>query len=249
MAVIIPHLTAIREAISTLNVVRYQIERRPMIDITDDTGMMLANSDHWGPSFRLRGVTFAYPTRPSAAVLEIVSIEFPSSKFTAIVGASGCGNSSIVSLLMREYDPSHNQRLRRSDLAIKNHIQDVSYGPTDQVDSLDCKQAVVDAAHALVPGSGSVEFAGHDVRDLNLRWLRRQISVVKQDPQLFSGTVFENVADGLNGTLLEYHAPTAREPRRQSAETSREIRERCREALIKAEAWSSSKSSPKAWIP
>ncbi len=46
--------------------------------------------------------------------------------------------------------------------------------------------------------------AGHDIRNLKLKWLRSQVSVVLQNPQLFSGTVFDNVAIGLTGTDLAY---------------------------------------------
>src|SRR5690606_5017796 len=41
---------------------------------------------------------------------------------------------------------------------------------------------------------GSVLLDGHDLRQLRLSWLRRQISVVLQDAILFSGTVADNIA-------------------------------------------------------
>ena len=46
------------------------------------------------------------------------------------------------------------------------------------------------------PQRGGVFFDGHDVRQLNLRWLRSQLALVSQEPVLFSGTVFDNVAYG-----------------------------------------------------
>jgi ABC-type multidrug transport system fused ATPase/permease subunit len=46
------------------------------------------------------------------------------------------------------------------------------------------------------PTEGSVRIDGHDLRDLTLRSLRDQVSVVPQDGMLFSGTVFENIAYG-----------------------------------------------------
>jgi ABC-type multidrug transport system fused ATPase/permease subunit len=46
------------------------------------------------------------------------------------------------------------------------------------------------------PTSGAVRIDGFDLRDLTLRSLRDQISVVPQDGMLFSGTIFENIAYG-----------------------------------------------------
>jgi ATP-binding cassette subfamily B (MDR/TAP) protein 1 len=41
---------------------------------------------------------------------------------------------------------------------------------------------------------------GIDIRQLNLRWLRTNMRLVQQEPVLFSGTVFDNVVSGLEGT-------------------------------------------------
>lgn len=46
---------------------------------------------------------------------------------------------------------------------------------------------------------GRVLVDGHDVRTLSLESLRRQIGVVQQDVYLFAGTIFENIAYGLEG--------------------------------------------------
>ncbi|KAL9128673.1 MAG: hypothetical protein Q9217_002701 [Psora testacea] len=54
------------------------------------------------------------------------------------------------------------------------------------------------------PVGGSVYLDGHDVSTLNLRWLRRQISLVSQEPTLFSTTIFGNIAHGLIGTEHEH---------------------------------------------
>jgi ATP-binding cassette subfamily B protein len=46
---------------------------------------------------------------------------------------------------------------------------------------------------------GGVLLDGRDVRSLPLGWLRRHVGLVPQDPFIFSGTIRENVALGLNG--------------------------------------------------
>ncbi|KAH4923122.1 hypothetical protein HBH74_121000 [Parastagonospora nodorum] len=48
--------------------------------------------------------------------------------------------------------------------------------------------------------SGIITLDGIDIRELNLTWLRTNIRLVQQEPVLFSGTVYENVASGLFGT-------------------------------------------------
>lgn len=47
---------------------------------------------------------------------------------------------------------------------------------------------------------GTLFLDGVDTRELNLKWLRTNMRLVQQEPVLFSGTVFENVACGLFGT-------------------------------------------------
>lgn len=50
-------------------------------------------------------VDFAYPTRKHALVLRDVSFRVVPSKITALVGKSGSGKSTCVSLIERFYDP------------------------------------------------------------------------------------------------------------------------------------------------
>lgn len=52
--------------------------------------------------------------------------------------------------------------------------------------------------------SGTISLDGVDTRTLNLSWLRTQVRLVQQEPVLFSGTIFDNVAFGLIGTEHEY---------------------------------------------
>ncbi len=44
------------------------------------------------------------------------------------------------------------------------------------------------------PDSGNLEIDGEDIKQINLKDLRRQIGVVLQEPYLFSGTIAENIA-------------------------------------------------------
>lgn len=73
------------------------------------------------------------------------------------------------------------------------------------------------------PQQGGVYLDGVEIRELNLRWLRRQIGLVQQEPVLFNNTVYNNVAFGLVGSEHE----------NASEEKKREL---VREACIAANA-------------
>lgn len=54
------------------------------------------------------------------------------------------------------------------------------------------------------PYQGKVMIGGQDLRHVNLKWLRRQIALVGQEPALFAGTIRENIAFGnLNASWAE----------------------------------------------
>jgi ABC-type multidrug transport system fused ATPase/permease subunit len=93
-------------------------------------------------------VTFGY--EPGSPVLRGVDLTVEPGQVVALVGATGSGKTSLLSLLPRFYDP----------------------------------------------WEGSVAIDGHDVRDLSLRSLRAQISLVLQDSLIFRTTIRENIAFG-----------------------------------------------------
>ncbi|HKQ38784.1 MAG TPA: ABC transporter ATP-binding protein [Verrucomicrobiae bacterium] len=60
------------------------------------------------------------------------------------------------------------------------------------------------------PTNGAIRLDGHDLRELRVAWLRSQISVVLQDPVLFSATVAENIGYGRPGATLNAIEDAAR---------------------------------------
>lgn len=56
-------------------------------------------------TIEIKGVTFAYPTRPDIKVMEDFSLDIEVGKTYALVGPSGCGKSTIIQLILRFYDP------------------------------------------------------------------------------------------------------------------------------------------------
>ena len=55
--------------------------------------------------YEVNDLQFAYPTAPDLLVLKGLSLTINPGQFVAFVGASGCGKSTMVSLLERFYDP------------------------------------------------------------------------------------------------------------------------------------------------
>ena len=94
------------------------------------------------------GVSFHYPGREGT--LLDVSLEVAPGQRIAVVGPTGAGKSTMLSLLPRFYDPKR----------------------------------------------GRILMDGHDLRELQLESLRAQISVVLQEPLLFSSTIRENIRYG-----------------------------------------------------
>jgi ABC-type multidrug transport system fused ATPase/permease subunit len=104
------------------------------------------------PGFRgevaFEDVCFSYKGRTDT--LKNISFRAEPGQRIAIVGPTGAGKTTLISLLPRFYDPSE----------------------------------------------GSIRLDGADTRTLALKTLREQISLVLQEPLLFSGTIAENIRYG-----------------------------------------------------
>jgi len=137
------------EARAAANRVFEMIDRTPLIDAMAASGKRPAEVEG---RIEFRDVHFLYPTRPDVHVFRGFSLTIKPHTTTALVGHSGSGKSTVVSLLQRFYDPLQ----------------------------------------------GSVLLDGHDLRDLNLAWLRSQMGLVQQEPALMGGTVLDNICYGLD---------------------------------------------------
>mmetsp|Transcript_29852 Transcript_29852/g.69546 ORF Transcript_29852/g.69546 Transcript_29852/m.69546 type:complete len:641 (+) Transcript_29852:87-2009(+) len=68
--------------------------------ITSRTASSITN----GSTIEFDNVSFSYPSRPDVPVIKNLTLTLPMNTTTAIVGTSGAGKSTIVSLLERFYD-------------------------------------------------------------------------------------------------------------------------------------------------
>lgn len=67
------------------------------------------------------------------------------------------------------------------------------------------------------PNSGIIKLDGVPIGKLNVQWLRKQIRLVQQEPVLFSGSVYDNIANGLAGTPWEHEDRKSKLSRVQEA--------------------------------
>ena len=98
-------------------------------------------------------LTFTYPDTSGEPVLNDISVTVQKGETLAIVGRTGCGKTTMVSLLERLYDPQDPRMVRIDDI------------PVSQIP---------------------------------LRTLRSQIACVPQDSFLFSDTIENNIAFGMD---------------------------------------------------
>lgn len=78
------------------------IDRIPIIDTENAKGKALA---HVRGEIEFKDVDFSYPSRPRTLILKGFSLRVKAGKTVGLVGGSGSGKSTIISLLERFYDP------------------------------------------------------------------------------------------------------------------------------------------------
>ncbi|KAK3232247.1 hypothetical protein Dsin_004128 [Dipteronia sinensis] len=84
------------------------IDRVPKIDPDDNSALKPPNV--YG-SIELKNVDFCYPSRPEVLILSNFSLKVNGGQTVAVVGVSGSGKSTIISLMERFYDPVAGQVL------------------------------------------------------------------------------------------------------------------------------------------
>ncbi|XXG76266.1 hypothetical protein AAC387_Pa08g0649 [Persea americana] len=82
------------------------LDRKSRIDPNDDSGITIETVKG---NIEFLHVSFKYPTRPDVEIFQDLCLFVQSGKTIALVGESGCGKSTAISLLQRFYDPDSGQ--------------------------------------------------------------------------------------------------------------------------------------------
>ncbi|KAI1498997.1 P-loop containing nucleoside triphosphate hydrolase protein [Biscogniauxia marginata] len=116
---------------------------------------------------RMNRLFFTYPSSKNTPVLRNLTLKFEAATSTAIVGSSGCGKSTIVSILLGL------------------HIPD------------DSAQRPCEMDDRKLGGPPPLTFASTPVHELDVAALRNLIGYVPQTPFLFPASIYVNIAYGL----------------------------------------------------
>ncbi|KAJ4906985.1 ABC transporter B family member 1 [Raphanus sativus] len=84
------------------------IDHKPTIERNSESGVELESVTGL---VELKNVDFSYPSRPDVKILNEFTLSVPAGKTIALVGSSGSGKSTVVSLIERFYDPTSGQVL------------------------------------------------------------------------------------------------------------------------------------------
>ncbi|KAJ4710965.1 ABC transporter B family protein [Melia azedarach] len=98
----LPNLAFISQATTAATRIFEMIDRIPDIDSEDENGKILA---YVRGEIEFKEVDFSYPTRPDTPILQGFSLKVKAGKTVGLVGGSGSGKSTVISLLERFYDP------------------------------------------------------------------------------------------------------------------------------------------------
>ncbi|XP_010272127.1 PREDICTED: ABC transporter B family member 15-like isoform X2 [Nelumbo nucifera] len=98
----ISNLKYFSEAFSAGERIMEVIKRVPKIDSDNMEGQILQDVSG---AIEFRNVGFAYPSRPENVIFEDFCLKIPAGKTIALVGGSGSGKSTVISLLERFYNP------------------------------------------------------------------------------------------------------------------------------------------------
>ncbi|KAI0282942.1 P-loop containing nucleoside triphosphate hydrolase protein [Russula brevipes] len=98
----LPEMQAVTNSLGAAAKLYATIDQVPSIDSASGEGLKLSKVVG---EINFENVDFNYPARPDVQVVKNLSLTFPAGKTTALVGASGSGKSTVVSLVERFYDP------------------------------------------------------------------------------------------------------------------------------------------------
>jgi ATP-binding cassette subfamily B (MDR/TAP) protein 1 len=102
LALLAPEVQAVSHARGAAAKLFATIDRVPTIDSADPGGL---KPERCEGRITFENVKFSYPSRPDVPVVKELSLTIEAGTTVALVGASGSGKSTVISLVERFYDP------------------------------------------------------------------------------------------------------------------------------------------------
>ncbi|CAN1859950.1 ABC transporter B family member 2 [Linum perenne] len=103
-----PDITAFVRAKAAAGPIFKMIERNTVSKTSSKTGKKLTKLEG---HVQFKDISFRYPSRPDVTIFNKLHLDIPSGKIVALVGGSGSGKSTIISLIERFYEPQSGQIL------------------------------------------------------------------------------------------------------------------------------------------
>lgn len=112
----VPQIASSLEAASRV----LKLNHLPAISHEQDGQLAISHQDFVG-QIAFRRMSFVYPTRSDARVLRGLQLHIAQGSFTALVGKSGCGKSTIISLILRLYECANRTDMRTPYITVSGH--------------------------------------------------------------------------------------------------------------------------------
>ncbi|KAL0329062.1 UNVERIFIED_CONTAM: ABC transporter B family member 2 [Sesamum radiatum] len=97
-----PDVTAFIRAKTAAYPIFEMIERNTVSKTSSKNGRKLSKVDG---HIQFKNVMFSYPSRPDVLIFNKLCLDIPAGKIVALVGGSGSGKSTVISLIERFYEP------------------------------------------------------------------------------------------------------------------------------------------------
>lgn len=103
-----PDISAFIRAKAAAYPIFEMIERNTVNQSSSKTGRKL---DKLEGHIQFKDVSFSYPSRTDVSIFDKLNLDIPAGKIVALVGGSGSGKSTVISLIERFYEPLAGQVL------------------------------------------------------------------------------------------------------------------------------------------